>query len=66
MIVPIPRNVAKPAPSGPHPHGTNMTSRMIPTTRTSTATTAPNLELSGPNEPPKSIPNRSTMYSAAR
>src|SRR4249919_2321841 len=63
MIVATPRNVANPAPSRmPSQHGMNMTRRRtIATTSTSTETSAPNLELIGPNEPPKSMLKRSTM-----
>src|SRR5689334_10010816 len=63
MIVSTPRTVANDAPRRiPSQHGTNITSsRIVPTTKTSTGTSAPNLELIGPNEPPKSKPNNWTM-----
>src|ERR1043165_2475691 len=57
MIVRIPSTVANVAPSRiPSQQGTNMTSsRIVATTKTSTGTTLPNLELIGPNSPPKSM-----------
>src|SRR4051794_8346276 len=63
MIVRMPNTVAKVAPSRiPSQQGMNITSnRITPTTNTSTGTSAPNFELIGPNEPPKSMLKRSTM-----
>ena len=63
MIVKTPSTVANVAPRRiPSQHGMNITSsRIVPTTKTSTGTSAPNLELIGPNEPPKSMSKRSTM-----
>ena len=63
MIVRTPRTVANVAPRRiPSQHGMNMTSsRIVATTNTSTGTSAPNLELIGPNDPPKSMSNSCTM-----
>ena len=62
-IVQMPSTVANVAPRRiPSQQGTNITSSKItPTTNTSTGTTEPNFELIGPNSPPKSMLKRSTM-----
>src|SRR3954465_8605136 len=58
-----PRTVANVAPRRiPSQQGMNITSsKIVATTKTSTGTSAPNLELIGPNEPPKLISNNWRM-----